>query len=612
MHEFRPLPITAMMRRAVVLIGIALLPTPALAQYIGGAPPPLPAPLRPGEVQTPAGTLARALRLLAQNPRDFAALISAGRAALDLGDTQAAIGFFGRAEEVRPSDPAPKIGMGAATVVSGDASGALRWFYEAQRLGATSAALGSDRGLAQDLLGNQGSAQIDYRAALGGREADEARRRLTLSLGISGDRTAAFTALQPLLARRDPAAQRIRAFVLALVGDERGASSAIDQAMPGTGSRMAGFFRLLPTLSAPQKAAAVHLGIFPDPSEIRVAAVSPRILATPTAPRREQRVVIIPSRPAPIVSEAPPRIAPVGPAQRFAGSNFEVMRPTTTPRPAPPVADPTPLPLPPPAISAPVVAAPQSGSAQAAAAPATSVALDTPVTPPQPGFAKVATTTVTPEPLAPRPGSSNPPGAASAALADTAVPTAADSLPTGSSRLPSSIVAISVDRLSGIDRLLAQADELPVPPAPAPRVERPAKLATVDPAKTKKAADTKKAAEAKKVADAKKSAELKKEAAEEERAAIGLAGTNWVQLAGGSHADRMAGEFRRIAAKSLALRKRGGAVTAGKDYFRLLTGPFATRSAAQDFVNQLAKDSIDGFSWTRTPATLRIEKIAPK
>ena len=53
-------------------------------------------------------------------------------------------------------------------------------------------------------------------------------------------------------------------------------------------------------------------------------------------------------------------------------------------------------------------------------------------------------------------------------------------------------------------------------------------------------------------------------------------------------------------------------MTAGKDYFRLLTGPFATRSAAQDFVNPLAKDSIDGFSWTRTPATLRIEKIAPK
>jgi hypothetical protein len=97
-------------------------------------------------------------------------------------------------------------------------------------------------------------------------EADEARRRLALSLGISGDRTGAFATLQPLIARRDPAVQRIRAFILALVGDERGASGAIDQAMPGSGSRMAGFFRLLPSLSAPQKAAAVHLGHIPQPN----------------------------------------------------------------------------------------------------------------------------------------------------------------------------------------------------------------------------------------------------------------------------------------------------------------------------------------------------------
>src|SRR5688572_11964400 len=120
------------------LAALALcLAAPAPAQYIGGAPPPLPAGPNPGEVETPAAALARSVRLLAQRPRDFPALIKAGRAALDLGDTQAAIGFFGRAEEVRPSDPAPAIGMGAATVASGDASGALRWFFQAQQLGAT-------------------------------------------------------------------------------------------------------------------------------------------------------------------------------------------------------------------------------------------------------------------------------------------------------------------------------------------------------------------------------------------------------------------------------------------------------------------------------------------
>ena len=98
----------AVPRASIALLALALLnPSTASAQYIGGAPPPLPAGPNPGEIESPAAALARSVRLLAQRPRDFPALIKAGRAALDLGDMQAAIGFFGRAEEVRPSDPAP-------------------------------------------------------------------------------------------------------------------------------------------------------------------------------------------------------------------------------------------------------------------------------------------------------------------------------------------------------------------------------------------------------------------------------------------------------------------------------------------------------------------------
>jgi hypothetical protein len=188
------------------------------------------------------------------------------------------------------------------------------------------------------------------------------------------------------------------------------------------------------------------------------------------------------------------------------------------------------------------------------------------------------------------------------------------------------IVPVKGDRLLGIDRLLAQADELPVPPPPRPQFEKP-KLAGADTAKAKKAAEPSNSAESKKAeakkadakkadvkkAEAKKAEEAKKAAeAKADREAIGIAGTNWVQLAGGSNADRMGLEFRRLAAQSPALKKRGGAVTAGKDYFRLLAGPFPTRDAAQAFVNQLAKDGVDGFSWTRTPATLKIEKLSPK
>lgn len=551
--------------------GGLLFPTPALAQYIGGAPPPLPAGPRPGEVESPSAALARAVRILAQSPRDFTALIKAGRAALDLGDTQAAIGFFGRAEEVRPSDPAPKIGMGAAVVADGDAAGALRLFYQAEQLGATRAAIGADRGLAQDLLGNQAAAQVDYRAALAGPDADDARRRLALSLGISGDRTAAFSALQPLLMRRDPGAQRIRAFVLALLGDERGASSAIDQAMPGTGSRMGGFFRLLPSLSAPQKAAAVHLGVFPDPREIRVAAVSPRVVASTTnIPRGTVTSATPVQRPAPRTMAPPPVQA----------------RPVAAPTAGPNAGFSTSVPA---AALATTVPGASTGPLMSVSTPAQTI---TAVTPPP----ATVTTPVT-DPV------------------QFTLPSATVATPVPTPEAPNST---STDRLSGIDRLLAQADELPVPPAPRPRFERPVKVVEADTAKLKKAADRKaadmkKAAELKKAADAKKATEAKA-AAEEKKAreAIGLAGTHWVQLAGGANADRMGSEFRRLTAKSSALRKKGGAVTEGKDYFRLLTGPFASKSEAQSFVNQLAKDGVDGFSWTRTPATIKIEKLSPK
>jgi hypothetical protein len=395
---------------------------------------------------------------------------------------------------------------------------------------------------------------------------------LALSLGISGDRTGAFAMLQPLLQRQDPAAQRIRAFVLALVGDERAASSAIDVAMPGSGGGMAGYFRLLPSLTAPQKAAAVHLGVFPDPSQIRVAAVSPRIVAPPVADNRSRRAA--PLRTASPVSRlvsGPP--APVVPAPSITAA------PTN---PAPTVA----------------VAA-QPDPVRLTASATTSVG-----GPAQPGFA--------------------------------AAPPASDA---GGFSLPSERAAPSAappapgDRLSGIDRLLAQADELPIPPAPQPRfettAEKPAperdragevrkladarKAAEAKKASARKVAEAKKLAESKKLADAKKTAEAQKLADEKrEREAIGVAGTHWVQLAGGANADRMGTEFRRLAAKSSALRKKGGAVTSGKDYFRLLTGPFASKSEAQAFVNQLAKDDVDGFSWTRTPAGIRIEKIAPR
>lgn len=255
--------------RAVVLLlfaaaPIVALPAPAAAQ--GSYSP---------YDETPTAALARYVRALTSSPRDFSTLIGAGRAALALGDAHAAAGFFARADEVSPKSPLPQAGMGAVSVANGEPLAALPYFARANQLGAPVSTFACDRGLAFDLLGRQVEAQSDYRLALTGPDSEEARRRLALSLAISGDRAGALAAIAPLLAKNDAGAARSRAFVLALTGDSRGAMTAIDGAMPGSWSRVAPFLSRLPALKAGEKAAAVNLGIFPDAGETNYASVAP-------------------------------------------------------------------------------------------------------------------------------------------------------------------------------------------------------------------------------------------------------------------------------------------------------------------------------------------------
>jgi tetratricopeptide (TPR) repeat protein len=233
--------------------------------------------------ETPAAALARYVHLLADDPKNFDSLIGAGRAALEMGDTQAAAGFFARADEVNPRSPLPQAGMGAVSVANGEPQAALPYFKRAQQLGANQATIGCDRGLAYDLLGRQADAQSDYRAALAGPDGDEARRRLALSLAIGGNRNEALATLAPL--QRDAAAGRTRAFVLALTGDANGAMVAADAAMPGSWARVAPFLQKLPALKPGQKAAAVNLGIFPDSGDTAYAYnAAPAQSYTATAP----------------------------------------------------------------------------------------------------------------------------------------------------------------------------------------------------------------------------------------------------------------------------------------------------------------------------------------
>ena len=277
---------------AAALIGAAQAP----AQYIGEAPPPLPS--EPVGVENSSDALSRNVRILAQSPRNYKALVGAGRAALNTGDPEAAVGFFGRAAEVSPSAAAPHAGNGAALVAMGEAAKALPEFAEAQKLGAPLSSFAADRGLAHDLLGQQAAAQADYRLALIGPDGAEARRRLALSLAISGDNAAAMTALTPLLYNSDVATNRVRAFVLALGGNPAAADRALDSSVPGMSRQLDPFFRRLPGLTAAQKAAAVHLGIFPGNGQgPALASAGPPYfpapapgLATPNSPLSTYRM----------------------------------------------------------------------------------------------------------------------------------------------------------------------------------------------------------------------------------------------------------------------------------------------------------------------------------
>lgn len=285
---------------ALLTAGAALLSAPASAQYIGGnAPPPPPAPVA-GQNETPEAALARNIRLIAINPKNYDALVGAGRAALRLGDAQAAVGFFGRAEEVHPTSWVPKAGQASALVQMMEASAALGYFAEAQRLGASQMSIALDRGLAFDLAGDAAKAQSDYRSVLNGPDANEARRRLALSLAIGGNRAEALSTLDPLLVRRDPAAVRIRAFILALTGDTAGAQTAVRTAMPTLAGSMDPFLARLTSLQPGQKAAAVHFGVMPAQG-VQLAEADegarPAPTVAPAAPMRQAPIRVAANTP---------------------------------------------------------------------------------------------------------------------------------------------------------------------------------------------------------------------------------------------------------------------------------------------------------------------------
>jgi tetratricopeptide (TPR) repeat protein len=258
-----------MSRFLLLLATGSALTTGALAQDRAGLPPG--AVVQPLDQGVGAGAeLRRNLTALALNPRSVTALNGAGRAALEMGDADAALSFFARASDAEPRNPRARAGMAQALVHLERASDAMPLFSEAIALGAPETEIAADRGLAWDSLGQPARAQADYALSLRREDDPEVRRRLALSLAISGRRDEALRIIDTQLRNHDRAALRTQAFILALTGDAAGAGQTARDSMPAGADALAPFLARLASLSPSQKALAVHFGHFP--SDGRAAA----------------------------------------------------------------------------------------------------------------------------------------------------------------------------------------------------------------------------------------------------------------------------------------------------------------------------------------------------
>ena len=579
------------------------------------------------------------LTTLANNPQSLDALIGAGRAALRMGDADAALTFFGRADEVSPRNPRVKAGMAATLVQLGQAEAALSMFGDAVALGAPEAEIQADRGLAYDMSGDPRRAQQDYVAALRRRDDEELRRRLALSLAISGHRDAALRTIDAQLRRNERGAWRTQAFILALTGDAAGATRTAQSQMPGGGQQMAPFFARLQTLSPAQKAMAVHLGRFPsngsaqaqtrtvdiapDPTALAFAGVTTRT-HTPAASasrtrqqgedrrgsRTGRRGQADPSdrfglraRIERQGSVAPPverpEVAQV--ETRWAGSPYQSSTGGATPTPS----------------------EPQASSAAAPASPDMRASLPSPsaVQPPV-AVARATTAPTSPQSQAPTvtavpiPASVPELNSASAAAsqgsaADLAPAERVQTAPAETAPASGNGVAEPAPSLADIAALVRALPEESQTQAPA-ETGRPARSPAGRSSETRSSvARTRGSGRSGAAAGETRAASATAtERRSRQQAQLANPSRHWVQIAGGIDRAALPREFARLRAKAPEqLGRRSAYAAALRTTSRLLVGPFATAREAQEFVNQLARHDIQAFAWT-SAAGQEIERLA--
>jgi Flp pilus assembly protein TadD len=592
------------------------------------------------------------LTTLADNPRSVDALVGAGRAAMRMGDVEAALTFFGRADGLSPRDARVKAGMASGLLQMGQPQAALSLFAEAIALGAPEAEIAGDRGLAFDLVGDPQRAQRDYLLALRGRNDPEVRRRMALSLAISGRRDAALRLIDDQLRANDRAGWRTQAFVLALTGDAAGASQTARGVMlPGQAEAMAPFLARLATLNPAQKAMAVHLGRFPtggqamggagaadvsaDPGALALAmGGAPAAVASPpareaassnrrradrrrdaseqgqfAAPRSERR-----RRTANPDSAVAPAPTPTrAPATQTANSDSAVAPAPTPPRaPATQTANSdsavAPAPTPP---RAPATQTADAGG-RWSGAPYQSPQAEPTVPSNSPPASQPPSRPAQPQPQQPTSPRSTP---ASPGQAAGAAPGASNAAPARiravelppSTPAPATAVSSTAEAAPGFSLETAGSEpaRAPVaPPAEPTREERPAladiaELVRTLPPEEERRRASPFTAPPPRPAPVAETARAPARPARAPRAQPAHPSRHWVQIAGGANRAALPREFTRLREQAPDQLGRRVAYTATlRATNRLLVGPFDSAREAQEFVNQLARHNVSAFAWT--------------
>jgi tetratricopeptide (TPR) repeat protein len=555
-----------MMASALLLPSTTLYPSLANAQS-GAVVQALPSEAAVGRLNSNLAKLSRA-------PQDVEALLGAAQAALDLGDVQAANGFFTRANLVNPNLPTAKLGLAVVELALKQPQEAAANFDAAESLGEHARGHLADRGLAYDLTGQQAKAQRDYQAALRENAGDtKARLRYAVSLGISGKLLEADQLLEVPLRAGDREAWRFRAFIYAMNGKPTEARNIIQSVMPkGLADALDPYMVRVPLLTPAQKAAAAHYGDFPanvlrmtPPREqvIVAAAPQPAVVATKDDGKKSRN-----SRDRGKDSKPPIQTA--------------IVTPTPTPQPTPSRIDLIP---PPPPLSEPVQVARNEPAPVrplvSSSAPVLAPSQRAPVVQPQPQAA--------------------PPQIVTPPVRATALP------PSTPARTQPFIQPAPSQPKAASDRTLASAlSSLTVPEAEkaqsAPAVDLKA-LAKAKADKAKKDAEAK--AKAEKEAKAKAEAELKKKLKDNPS-------RTWVQIAAGKNESALAFDLRRFRRTYAdAIGDESGWFTGWGATNRLLIGPYKNEERARAAVSAIKKAGGDAFLW-ESEAGEEVKKIGAK